>query len=190
VLDSATSFAADKNVIPDTDGDSSSNEDSPSNSYVVVSDDEEMGEGSNLDAPLFLLPVSAAGDHALSARLKDISNYVQSSSNPLPAIAYTLSSRRSHLSHRAFSVVGKNADEMPEFISAQKVFKQSPRLGFVFTGQGAQHAGMGKELYNTMPSFRRDIEAMDQALQSLQSPPKWPLSGKYFQGLIFLLCIP
>lgn len=159
------------------DGDSSSNGESPSNSYIIVLDDKDNQLKNQPRSPLFLLPVSAAGEHALCARVKDISNYLQSSSSPLPAVAHTLSSRRSHLTHRAFSVVGEGHEKAPEFSSAQKAFKQSPRLGFVFTGQGAQHAGMGKELYNTLPSFRRDIDTMDEALQSLHTPPKWSLSG-------------
>ena len=41
---------------------------------------------------------------------------------------------------------------------------QAPRLAVLFTGQGAQRAGMGRELYEGEPRFRQVIERCDEVL--------------------------
>ena len=53
--------------------------------------------------------------------------------------------------------------------------KASPNITFVFTGQGAQWGGMGKELIEDFPSFDDDIRLMSRILQNLPNPPFWDL---------------
>lgn len=43
----------------------------------------------------------------------------------------------------------------------------SPTIGFVFTGQGAQWPAMGKELLPAYPVFRKTMQAVDACLASL-----------------------
>lgn len=37
---------------------------------------------------------------------------------------------------------------------------------------------MGKEFAISDPSFRRDIERMDEVLRRLKNPPEWNIMGK------------
>jgi acyl transferase domain-containing protein len=87
----------------------------------------------------------------------------------LSQLAYTLSERRSRLQWKTFAVAS-SLDELAQTLSdddnAALVAQSSrqPRLGFVFTGQGAQWAGMGMELM-AYPVFRDCVTAADRYLQ-------------------------
>ncbi|KAI1333951.1 acyl transferase domain-containing protein [Xylariaceae sp. FL0016] len=49
------------------------------------------------------------------------------------------------------------------------------RLAFIFTGQGAQWAGMGREMMRESPDFAASIRSMDKTLRSLEYAPAWSL---------------
>lgn len=51
-----------------------------------------------------------------------------------------------------------------------------PRLGFIFTGQGAQWYAMGRELLQ-YPVFLKSMEESDHSLKSFGS--RWSLLGTY-----------
>lgn len=96
----------------------------------------------------------------------------------LADLAYTLNKKRTKFSQRAFTVAteGNEANDFAlssfRFGSAGKKVSQ---LGFMFTGQGAQWAGMGVEAMRTFPSFLATIRALDRVLQGLDPPPSWTL---------------
>lgn len=46
-----------------------------------------------------------------------------------------------------------------------------PRVVFLFTGQGAQYAGMCRELFETQPTFRRTIERCQEILSGILDVP-------------------
>lgn len=47
---------------------------------------------------------------------------------------------------------------------------ETPRIGFVFTGQGAQWNAMGRELYAHYPVFAKSIDDCDKCLRSFGAP--------------------
>ncbi|KAI0198468.1 reducing type I polyketide synthase [Astrocystis sublimbata] len=93
-------------------------------------------------------------------------------------LAYTLSQRRSRFGW-SIAVSADSPAQLEDALSdsithrAVQGQSQSPRLGFVFNGQGAQWHAMGRELLSTYPVFSRAIEACDVTLKSLGA--EWSL---------------
>ncbi|KAI1502944.1 hypothetical protein F5X99DRAFT_137710 [Biscogniauxia marginata] len=85
-------------------------------------------------------------------------------------LAYTLYSRRSMLPWRE-AVVASSLHDLSQRLSSVDLTpsrtSKPPKLGFVFTGQGAQWAGMGRELLDTYPVYKKTIEAADEHLRSI-----------------------
>lgn len=89
-------------------------------------------------------------------------------------LAYTLSERRTKLFHRAFITTQNTEFDVHAFPMRKESFN-TPKIGFIFTGQGAQWSQMGKDLLDFFPWTRSILEELDQVLQSLPDPPQWSL---------------
>jgi acyl transferase domain-containing protein/NADPH:quinone reductase-like Zn-dependent oxidoreductase/NADP-dependent 3-hydroxy acid dehydrogenase YdfG/acyl carrier protein len=97
---------------------------------------------------------------------------------PLADVAYTLSNHRSKFLFKAFAVVDTSAPAEGLSSPPDSVVKSAPtqsaRIGFVFTGQGAQWQEMGRALFE-YHVFRSSITALDQVLAGLSIAPSWSL---------------
>lgn len=87
----------------------------------------------------------------------------------LESLAHTLAVRRTHHDFRAFAT-GSTLDELTSQLSsglgaAIHARKQENNIVMVFTGQGAQWAGMGSELLDN-PVFFRSVKASQEYLRS------------------------
>jgi amino acid adenylation domain-containing protein len=116
------------------------------------------------EASVFLLPLSARSPQALARRTADLARHLDLHPDlPLAEVAATLMRGRVALPHRA-SVVATRATDAAAALgrlpSAVQALKQ-PRTVFLFPGQGSQHAGMARSLYEQAPAFR---EALDRCL--------------------------
>ncbi|MGX1135460.1 acyl transferase domain-containing protein/acyl carrier protein [Streptomyces glaucescens] len=103
-------------------------------------------------------------------------------------VALTLSTSRMTLEHRA-AVVATDRDEL---LASLKSFAQDGsssalfdgvagedgRVGFLFTGQGAQRVGMGRELYGAFPVF---AEAFDAVCARFDAELDRPLKDVVFE---------
>lgn len=97
----------------------------------------------------------------------------------LADLAYTLNTRRSLLPSKRFLIASSLRDLRKVDIISSVVNQPVPRsaLAFVFTGQGAQWAGMGRELFS-YPMFSRRIVELDMCLKHFSC--KWSLTGLTF----------
>jgi acyl transferase domain-containing protein/SAM-dependent methyltransferase len=97
--------------------------------------------------------------------------YIETNPKLLNDIAYTLGARRSHLPHRAFSVVGEGIETNTS--SFTKAPLNRPELVMIFTGQGAPQ--MGAELFGSNQVFAATIRQMDKILATLPDAPSWSI---------------
>ncbi|KAL4956616.1 hypothetical protein BDW69DRAFT_181394 [Aspergillus filifer] len=126
----------------------------------------------DLSAPS-LLAFSANTQESLKRKASQIQEYVERAPERASGLAYTLSCRREHLSHRAFCVLG--SEHNGEVIYPAKRTKQTPIINYIFTGQGAQWPAMGKDLVKLFPQFRDDLVQMSKVLAKSPHPPIWDL---------------
>ncbi|KAL9112432.1 MAG: hypothetical protein Q9227_003274 [Pyrenula ochraceoflavens] len=91
----------------------------------------------------------------------------------LSSLAYTLAERRSHFSFQTLIAAGSVQDLIEGLKKRPKVSRvkrKKPTLGFIFTGQGAQWCGMGRELLAAYPIFATRIETISSYLRNLGAP--------------------
>jgi acyl transferase domain-containing protein len=129
-------------------------------------DDDLFDETEDSERPYTIL-LSANDLTTLHANIKALSNNLF---NPrvkvnLNDLAYTLSEKRSKLYHRAY-VVAKNTSFDESSFTIGKKSSETPRIGFLFTGQGAQWPQMGKDLLQYFPWTISILKELDQVLAS------------------------
>jgi acyl transferase domain-containing protein/NADPH:quinone reductase-like Zn-dependent oxidoreductase len=124
-----------------------------------------------------LIPISAADEAGVQRQAKSLAAYAQTISIPpaeqqqyLDNVAYTLSHRRSRLDWRSFAVIQSMGDlaNFDRLASTARipVSAATPGVGFIFTGQGAQWAGMGRELMN-YSIFQQSLLRLEKDLSSI-----------------------
>ncbi|TRX95760.1 hypothetical protein FHL15_003314 [Xylaria flabelliformis] len=124
----------------------------PERSSSCVTENKSLTNGEdNIQAPK-LLVWSAADEQGLGRIARSYENFLpsaQTTKHFLDNLAFTLDSRRSRLPWTSFAVI-RSLNELqtlnPKLSLPVQRSAHSPRIGYVFTGQGAQWFAMGREL--------------------------------------------
>jgi acyl transferase domain-containing protein/acyl carrier protein len=129
------------------------------------------------DRPLDILPISARTQGALRTLAQAYRDRLAGLSRPDWAdLCHTAAAGRAAFAHRV-SVRAADAGAAraaldaflagqphPALVKGEARPGARPRIGFLFTGQGSQFAGMGAALHAHSPSFRRIVERAETAL--------------------------
>jgi acyl transferase domain-containing protein/SAM-dependent methyltransferase len=134
------------------------------------------------DRPLHVLAISARDEGVLA----DLARQYEARLAPEVAVAdlcYSANAGRAHFTQR-LCAVGATLAELRQALthhlagaSVENVVTGSVegapgvKVAFLFTGQGAQHPGMGRDLYATSPVFRQVLDRCAELLDSALERP-------------------
>ncbi|MGW5649722.1 type I polyketide synthase, partial [Saccharopolyspora sp. NPDC003762] len=117
--------------------------------------------------------ISGASPQALRAQAEQLRSYIAERPGLRPVdVAFSLATTRSVLEHRAV-VIGADRDDLLDGLGELSLTGPvvEGMSAFLFTGQGAQRVGMGRELYNTFPAFRNALDDVCAVLDPLLPRP-------------------
>ncbi len=163
---------------------------SGTNAHVVLTEPPELSTPAApvVERPVQVLCLSAGSEGALRRLAGRYEDYLAEPGLTLADVCYTSNTGRALLAQRA-GIVAATLEETRGALAAlrrgsddERVATiastgQRPEVAFLFPGQGAQYAGMGRALYESEPVFRRTIERCDEILQ--------PLLGRSLESLYY-----
>ena len=128
-----------------------------------------------------MLTLSAKSNEALKELALKYDDFLASHSESLADVCFSANTGRTAFNHR-LAVVGRSLTQMRSSLGAfaagetvelvkGEVTSKRPKIAFLFTGQGAQYVGMGKQLYQTQPTFQAAIDRCAEILQPYLDQP-------------------
>ncbi len=152
--------------------------------------------GDYLERSAHILTLSAKTEKALVELVSSYQNHITTHPElKIGDIFYTANTSRAEFNHR-LALIASNEKELLEKLGKYKAegtlhatsvsgtFSRelpnnatTPKIAFLFTGQGSQYVNMAKQLYQEAPVFRAALDECDQILGSL--------NGKSIKEIIY-----
>ena len=149
------------------------------NTGLLLEDAPSRATHSSDPRSLHVVAISAKSSTSLMNNLRSLLGYIEKHpSVSLPSLSYTTTARRLHYNYRV-AITGSNIEKIKldltqytngKFASPTTASTMTPHIAFVFTGQGAQYIGMGKQLFENFAQFRRDVKGFDLIAQNQGFP--------------------
>jgi acyl transferase domain-containing protein len=158
---------------------------SGTNAHVILESSPELkGITGDKERPLHLFTISTKTERALKQLAHRYVNHLSAHPwLPINDLCFSANTGRSHFSHR-LSVVAFSTAQLQEklagFVAGQDVAgvlqrqvsgSGSPKVAFLFTGQGSQYVNMGRQLYETHLKFRQTIDYCAEILRPYLDKP-------------------
>ncbi|MEZ4868998.1 MAG: type I polyketide synthase [Caldilineaceae bacterium] len=130
------------------------------------------------ERPWHLLTLTAKSEEALRALAQRYAATIAAHPDLVLAdLCYTAATGRAHFSQR-LSVPAATREQLRQTLAAFATGqtptglshgvapqRRAPKVAFLFTGQGAQYVNMGRELYESQPTFRATLDRCDALLR-------------------------
>lgn len=130
-----------------------------------------------------ILTLSAKSEKALEELAQNYADFLTNHSQVSVAdVCFTANVGRSHFDHR-LAVVAEStvqlcqqlkvfgSEQIDNKLLSNSASKKRLKIAFLFTGQGSQYIGMGRQLYETQPIFRQALDRCDQILRPYLEQP-------------------
>lgn len=150
---------------------------SGTNSHVILEEALARDQASTVpdtltQRPFLILNISARSPKALNEQVRRFAQQLQRTpAEALTALCLAASVYRTHFENR-LSIVAESKDALLEKLTAflaqpsqdlalnkkLNLNGRAPKVAWLFTGQGSQYSGMGKELFETEAVFRAALE--------------------------------
>jgi acyl transferase domain-containing protein/acyl carrier protein len=153
---------------------------SGTNAHVILEEAPlPQVEPTAVERPVNLLTLSAKTEAALQELVQKYIQYLQvQPEEEIANICFTANTGRAHYQHR-IGVLGESIEELAKNLQAFSngqlkdlsglVFGKGresvkPKIAFLCSGHGSPYVGMGRELYETQPTFRRTLSQCAEIL--------------------------
>ncbi len=149
---------------------------SGTNAHVILEEAPLEHAAATRDRSARLLTISAKSNDALRDLATAYAVDLRTRDSDFSAFCATATNGRAHFDHRlalAAASASDAADQIETFLAGnesrvsvgERPVTAAPDVAFLFTGQGAQYAGMGREFYESEPVFRETVDRCSSILE-------------------------
>jgi acyl transferase domain-containing protein len=155
------------------------------NAHVILEEAPASSDvADDIQRPLQLLTLSTKSEQALQDSARHYEEFLASHPElSLADVCFTANTGRSHFEQR-LAVIAESTTQLRQQLKAflaesgtaglasgQVQSSKPPKIAFLFTGQGSQYVGMGRQLYETQPSFRAALDRCAEILRPYLDKP-------------------